>query len=91
MSTFIISDNPKELSNLFLQIENLLLVESPKDPPSDPYQSKYKARDLLEVLKIHLQLSHSNVPNRDAMLAHVWLQLGIICVDTGKFKYFWMK
>uniref|UniRef100_A0A8D8UF59 KIF-binding protein n=1 Tax=Cacopsylla melanoneura TaxID=428564 RepID=A0A8D8UF59_9HEMI len=79
-------DNIDDLASLFQQIETLLLIEAPKDPPSDPYRSKYKAKDLLEQLKVCLTLFKSESAVKDALLAHTWLQLGIISVDTDEVQ-----
>lgn len=82
-----------DLQEKYAKVRKLTEEESKKDPETEPYRSKYKARDLLsemkEILLEQIDSMDMNDPNNaklEPMLALVLLQLGTISLDTEELS-----
>lgn len=77
-----------DLEEKYLKVRKLLDEHSKLDPENEPYKSKYSAGDMLKEMQIILvKLLDDNITENDrnivtAMLAVIWLNMGIISVDT---------
>ncbi|XP_012261040.2 KIF-binding protein-like [Athalia rosae] len=77
-----------DLEEKYLKVRKLLDAHSKLDPETEPYKSRYAAADLLKEMQIKLiQILDDNLTDHDrdivtAMLAVIWLNMGIISVDT---------
>ena len=70
------------------QYEKVQTLLSQKDPDSEPYKSKYAAASILSLLKTEVTKLIDSYPDCEdserlnAMLAAIWLNLGIISYET---------
>ncbi|XP_046753046.1 KIF-binding protein-like [Diprion similis] len=77
-----------DLEEKYVKVRKLLDEHSKLDPESEPYKSKYAAADILKEMQIKLvRILDENITEHDrnivtAMLAVIWLNMGIISVDT---------
>lgn len=77
-----------DLEEKYAKVRKLLDESSKLDPETEPYKSKYAAADILKEMQIKLvQILDDNLTEKDrnlitAMLAVIWLNMGIISVDT---------
>lgn len=77
-----------ELREKYHNVTTLLEEESLKDPKEEPYRSKYKAKNiLLEMENVitssdTLDSSHPDHMKYQAMLATIFMQVGVISIET---------
>jgi len=78
------------IQNKYDKARKLITEESIKDPPTEPYRSKYAAAEILQELRSTLSSLIQDIPPENAaelkkfntLLAAVWLVLGTISMDT---------
>lgn len=81
-----------DLQEKYAKVQKLLNEHSKLDPENEPYKSKYAAGDILKEMQIKLvKLLDENITDNDrniitAMLAVIWLNMGIISVDTEELS-----
>lgn len=82
-----------ELQEKYVKVRKLIEDECKKDPESEPYRSKYKAKSILSEMKSTLteemdalDKSDSKYTQYEAMLAVVLLHLGVISLDTEELS-----
>ncbi|GLV31337.1 uncharacterized protein CBL_11068 [Carabus blaptoides fortunei] len=79
-----------DLQEKYEKIKKLIEEDSKLDPESEPYISKYAARQLLISMKANLEKlldqSNENSEKLTAMLGAVWYYLGMISVDTEELS-----
>lgn len=79
-----------QLKKKYLEVLKLLNEESKNDPESEPYKSKYAATEILKSMEKILSNAYDNTDfpeNKiDSMLGVIYLNLGIIALETEELK-----
>jgi len=86
-------DVQMELQDKYEKVNKLLNEESKRDPPNDPYRSKYKAQGILNEMKTMLTYHMDDLPSDDAerpkihaMLGSVLLNMGVTSLDVEELS-----
>lgn len=82
-----------DLQDKYEKVNKLLNEESKRDPPNDPYRSKYKAQGLLNEMKTMITYHMDDLPSDDperprihAMLGAVLLNMGVTSLDVEELS-----
>ena len=74
------------MGDLKEQFSEAVKLHSAIDPPEKPYESKYKARKILDEIICQIQAGQIDENENDALLGSLYTTMGVIDVDVEELS-----